>query len=686
VGLSREQIACFNWEADKQLPLLRGLIDRRVGETQRLREQIQGLAPSDDFVGKDRLWNEATEALVDVRLIGDLLVSSFFQREKSKERQTLRSAYAGKVQDYLSGGNASELTSIAVALRDGPRPIPPFHWEVEFPEVFTRRNDGFDVFVGNPPFSGKNTLASSSRPSYPAWIQTLHEESHGNADLVAHFYRRAFDLLRNGGTFGLIATNTIAQGDTRSTGLRWICLHSGTIFAARKRVKWPGQAAVVVSVVHVGKGPVTGPYDLDGSTVDRITAFLLHTGGDTDPARLAANTGLAFKGVSPNGRGFVFSDADTEATPVAIMQSLISMQPGCSERIRPFIGGEEILSRPDLRPDRWIIDLDGLTEVEAGRWPHLMQILEERVKPEREAKGGDVATIPFWHFERARPALRQAIHGLELVLICPMISNKLCFVFLPAQMVFSHKLAVFAFEGLLAFSVLQSRIHEGWARVFTSTFKDDLNYSLSDCFETFPFPTSWKNNASLASTGREYYEFRAALMIRNNQGLTKTYNRFHNPDELGPDIVKLRELHDAMDRAVLDAYSWTDILPRCEFILDYDDDDDDETPGKAIQPSFLIEVMALDILKPSWGGDYRREMQAFFATLADRIHETWPDPAGLGPPVSDNMDAQTIQSAREKLRAAERQAADAMRLERDGKLGDALRAWRALFGPLFPLS
>ena len=108
--------------------------------------------------------------------------------------------------------------------------------------------------------------------------------------------------------------------------------------------------------------------------------------------------------------------------------------------------------------------------------------------------------------------------------------------------------------------------------------------------------------------------------------------------------------------------------------------------SKPIQPSFLIEVMALDILKPNWGGDYRREMQAFFATLADRINETWQDPAGLGPPVSDSMDAQKVQHARQELRAAERQAAEAIRLERDGKLGDALRAWRSLFGPLFPLS
>lgn len=106
---------------------------------------------------------------------------------------------------------------------------------------------------------------------------------------------------------------------------------------------------------------------------------------------------------------------------------------------------------------------------------------------------------------------------------------------------------------------------------------------------------------------------------------------------------------------------------------------------KPIKPSFLIEVMALGVLLPPWGGDYRREMQAFFASLADRIHESWADPAGLGPPVSDSMDAQKVQRARDELRAAERQAAEAIRLERDGKLGDALRAWRMLFGPLFPV-
>src|SRR5439155_9077328 len=123
------------------------------------------------------------------------------------------------------------------------------------------------------------------------WLKYLHEESHGNADLVAHFFRRGFDLIRQNGAFGLIATNTIAQGDTRSTGLRWICQHGGEIFTARKRVKWPGLAAAVVSVVHVMKGRFPGPKRLDDRHVETITAFLFHRGGHDNPARLAPNAG-----------------------------------------------------------------------------------------------------------------------------------------------------------------------------------------------------------------------------------------------------------------------------------------------------------------------------------------------------------------------------------------------------------
>jgi len=105
--------------------------------------------------------------------------------------------------------------------------------------------------------------------------------------------------------------------------------------------------------------------------------------------------------------------------------------------------------------------------------------------------------------------------------------------------------------------------------------KDDLRYTPSDCFETFPFPENWETPPALEGAGKAYYEFRAALMIKNDEGLTKTYNRFHDPDEPDPEIARLRDLHAAMDRVVLDAYGWGDIPTDCKFLLDYEMDEDE---------------------------------------------------------------------------------------------------------------
>jgi hypothetical protein len=95
--------------------------------------------------------------------------------------------------------------------------------------------------------------------------------------------------------------------------------------------------------------------------------------------------------------------------------------------------------------------------------------------------------------------------------------------------------------------------------------KDDPVYTPSDCFETFPFPADYEADPALEAIGKTYYEFRAALMVKNNEGLTKTYNRFHDPEERSPEIQKLRDLHAEMDRTVLDAYGWTDIHPVYDF-------------------------------------------------------------------------------------------------------------------------
>lgn len=107
---------------------------------------------------------------------------------------------------------------------------------------------------------------------------------------------------------------------------------------------------------------------------------------------------------------------------------------------------------------------------------------------------------------------------------------------------------------------------------------------------------------------------------------------------------------------------------------------------KPIKPSFLIEVMALQCLNPPWGGRFDYEFQSFFDTLADRIFDEWPDPAGLGPPISDGMDQARKERARTLLKAAAREASFAIDHARKGRQGEALKAWQALFGPKFPKS
>jgi len=154
------------------------------------------------------------------------------------------------------------------------------------------------------------------------------------------------------------------------------------------------------------------------------------------------------------------------------------------------------------------------------------------------------------------------------------------FALLPARQVFSHKLIIFPIRTHAAFCTLQARPHEIWRRFFGATMKDDLTYNPSDVFETFPFPVGWTADPALEAAGEAYYSFRADLMRDNDEGLTKTYNRFHDAEQHDPDIIRLRELHAEMDRAVLEAYGWNDIDTTCEFLPEYEIDEEQWSPQK----------------------------------------------------------------------------------------------------------
>jgi hypothetical protein len=319
---------------------------------------------------------------------------------------------------------------------------------------------------------------------------------------------------------------------------------------------------------------------LDDKPVQAISAFLLPGHVNSTPQALSC-TPYFSQGCNICGQGFLFDDDDSEANPDSIRKNLIAANPEYSSRVLPYIGGEDVNGSPTLSAPRYVICLSDLkSEEELGAFPELAEIVRRKVKPIRDLLGNNPNNIPlkkkWWAFQAHRPELYSRIRTRQQVLVNSRVSGNLAFAFLPTSHIFSVRLNVFELSQYSAFSVMQSRIHELWARFLSSTFKDDLMYAPSDCFETFPFPVAYESNAMLDQVGNAYYDFRAAVMVRNHEGLTKTYNRFHDPNEDSPEIVRLRELHAAMDRAVLDAYGWQDIQPVCEFIPEFDDEEDED--------------------------------------------------------------------------------------------------------------
>ena len=410
---------------------------------------------------------------------------------------------------------------------------------------------------------------------------------------MAHFFRRCFDLLRPGGSLGLIATNTIAQGDTRSTGLRWICLNGGTIYAARKRYKWPGVAAVVVSVVHLLKESFATGLFLDKIKVSSISAFLLEGTAHEDPYRLKSNSGLSFVGSYVLGAGFIFDDEDASSdesapcvpSPLSTMRRLAKSDLETHEIIKPYIGGEDINNSPTQTSGRYVIDFGTRSDSECIRdYPEIFYFLKSKAEHCRASH----STAPWWQYERTRPELYRAISEKKYVLFHSFTSKFVQFAMIPNKYIYAMPHVVIAMEEFTALSCLQSSVHDLWARFAGSTMGDGLRYAPQDCFETFPFPRGINielksSHDDLGVIGKLYESFRAELMVANNEGLTCTYNRFHDPSETSSELMELRRLHGKMDEAVLNAYGWIDVSTSCGFGLDYLDTEEDAQLPEELQ-------------------------------------------------------------------------------------------------------
>jgi hypothetical protein len=578
VGLNLDQLRRFHWgDAGAQTDFLVDIVARDLDEAMVHRQRILQLARMPGVNNarlKEDFLRDADDAARNARLLADVLVGAFFAHDKDKDREKERSRRLSAAQQWVSSRSTptDELLGWQRAMH---AVTPPFHWPIEFPEVFyagrpdpldgqhTNRVAWMDAFVGNPPFIGGKTISTNFGDAYASWLESLHQ-SNKNADIAAHFFRRCWALLGEHGTLGLIATNTIAQGDTRTAALQFMANDGGVITAATRSMPWPGDAAVAVSVVHVAKGIVGAQVDdrmLDEKPVAAINSRLRAKPERPDPVSLTANQQHSFNGTFVLGLGFMLTPAEREP--------LVAKDSKNAERIFPYLGGEEVNTSPTQDFDRYVINFGDMDLDEAMQWPDLLAVVREKVKPDREAgtKFAHPDRYPWWQFFNKRPGLYAAIRPLRRCLVTGIVSKHLMFSFQPTERVFSHKLYVFPFHDDAHFGVLQSRIHRPWAWLLSSTMKQDLNYSASDCFETFPFPRADRlaPRGAVDVIGEKLYIARAALMVERQQGLTTTYNQLKDPGCTDARILELRALHEAMDRAVLDAYGWTDVAvpPYC---------------------------------------------------------------------------------------------------------------------------
>ncbi len=449
-----------------------------------------------------------------------------------------------------------------------------FHWFLEFPEIMGR--GGFDCILGNPPYLGGTFLSGTYGHAFCEYAKWEYAPT-GLSDLVTFFVRRIYRLLRPGGFTAFITTNSIKDGDIRKDGLEQVICQGADLNMAVRGIKWPGRANLVVSLLAIHSGVWQGRHILDGREVLVISPFLEDTMDGGDPKILTDNCNMVFEGSKFVGDGFLLSHEQANAMKERDHRT--------RSVILPIINGDELNNAPDQIPGRHILNFFDWPTTRVESCGEAYEYALANVKAAREANTR-LAGIPWWQYERPRLELYRKLENLDLCFAIVRHTKHFSFSALPPTYVFSDALKVLTTDRWDVYAVLQSTLHEVWARKYSGALKQDLRYSPSKCFDTFPFPQGlWQTaNLNLATLGERYHEHRRALMKNLWLGLTDIYNLFHTRDLTPAEvaraskkplpeadagyqgILELLRLHRELDISIRDAYGWTDLDLGHDFI------------------------------------------------------------------------------------------------------------------------
>ena len=551
-------------------------VERLVGQALEMRREmhsIETIRPA-DVERKQKLHADSEKRLAILTTIADVVAGAALSTAGERDPTTALTAGVEADAEVIVGlVDALETPDEAEALQraddrarrrldagrpDGAPSRHPLHWPIAFPEVFDARDrkHGFDAMVGNPPFVGGQKITGATGTDYRnhliAWIAG---GTKGSADLVAYFFLNATKTAKS---LGLLATNTIAQGDTSEVGLAQIIDTGWKIHRAISSTTWPGEATLEIAKVWATAHPWSGQHVLDGRPVAGIDEMLYPLSRSLwRKQRLAENTDKSFIGSYVLGtEGFTMSPEEAQA--------LIDKDPNNADVLRPYLGGKDLNQSPTQTAPRWIINFFDWPEEKARKYPDCFSIVEEEVKPmrqERKANGEfkkrKARAERYWMYAETTPKLYRTIALLESVLVITLHSKSVQPCFVPASQVFSHGLGIFAYDDDFHLGVLTSGFHYRWAVRHGSTLETRVRYTPSDVFETFAQPL---HSDVVASAGSVLDARRSKLMVERGLGLTGVYNLVHDPAERSDErIQQLRDLHVRLDLAVRDAYGWSDL-------------------------------------------------------------------------------------------------------------------------------
>ena len=529
----------FQWPADFEEPVESAL---------NLRLMLENLPANtvDDVRRQENLLREANDRMARLKCAADLLVAAEFWGENAKDKGERLNHATIRTGHYMVQGSVEEFEQVAAKERRGKTM---FHWPLEFPEVIVSRG-GFDAFVGNPPFLGGRRISFRLGDDFYAGLQSLHSWAVGTTDFCVYFLRRAYSLLSSeNGNAGLLVSDIVTQGDSRTCGLIALCDTGATIIFGTTTRHWPGAAGVKIVSVVTHKGLWSGLARLDDADHAMLDSALQPNEESVPPHKLAANQGLSFSGHYLMGQGFLISKTEAD--------QLILQNPRNSDVIFRYIRGDELNNTPTQSHDSLAINF-GVMEMEeiATKYPEALAIVRSRVKPERDLVKRQANRDRWWRYAEARPGLADALVGKHHVLLQPYTAKYVQPTLYTARCVFAHPIVVIVDGSGWVFATLQSTLHTLWVWKYCATNLDLLAYTASSVLETFPFPSA---RDQIDDYGIRYVAMRDSIRIENAVPLNDIYNRFHDPDESSADIQKLRDLHVELDQAVAAAYGWTDL-------------------------------------------------------------------------------------------------------------------------------